>query len=144
MKIPLNGTFKVNLFQIRMSSIEELTILYWGNPIHSGVIFATGLFWLIVFSYYSLILVFAYSSLAMMMIGLFLKIYTNVMISLKKADSNSLYISKELTEVSLAIPQERVLRAIPQITEFLNFFVSELRGLFFLENITHYAIIGAL
>ena len=61
----------------------------WEDPIYSGVVFGSVLSTLVAICYYSLISVFAYASLTVLMAVLGIKIYTYVMVTfLKKETTN--------------------------------------------------------
>ena len=61
----------------------------WEDPIYSGVVFGSVFTTLVAICYYSLISVFAYASLTLLMAVIGVKIYTYVMVTfLKKETTN--------------------------------------------------------
>merc|ERR1719431_1596263 len=64
-------------------------ILYWEDPVQSGAVFGTVLVTLVSLCYYSLITVASYTCLTLLMVVLAVKLYSYVMVMLKKADLGS-------------------------------------------------------
>merc|ERR1712235_119183 len=93
----------------------------WEDPIYSGVVFGSVLSTLVAICYYSLISVFAYASLTVLMAVLGIKIYTYVMVTfLKKETTNPI---AKIAGCEVTIPAEKV-----------NCALKELRRLFMVEN----------
>jgi len=109
------------------------SILYWSNPIKSGVVFGTVLLFMVSLCFNSLITVVCYTFLIIMAVVASLKLYTYVMVKLKKADASSDPLAP-LYNHPLTIPHQVVSDMSPRIADTLNMFTRELRGLFFIEN----------
>lgn len=109
----------------------ESTFL-WEDPIYTGVIFGTVFTTLISICYYSLISVFAYTSLALLMAVVGVKLYTYVMVTfLKKETANPI---AKFEGINLTIPQEKVTEIADKATAKINCSLKELRRLFMVEN----------
>merc|ERR1712168_1324508 len=78
----------------------------WEDPIYSGVVFGSVFSTLVAICYYSLISVFAYASLTLLMAVIGIKIYTYVMVTfLKKETTNPI---AKIAGCELTIPADRV------------------------------------
>lgn len=103
----------------------------WEDPI-SGVVFGSVLVTLVSICYYSLISVFAYASLAVLLAVIGIKIYTYVMVTfLKKETTNPI---AKFAGCDVTIPAERVNEYAERATDKLNCAIKELRRLFMVDN----------
>lgn len=64
------------------------SLVHWEDPIASGAVFGSVLVTLLSICYYSLISVCAYTSLSVLMLVLAVKLYSYVMVMLKKVRCN--------------------------------------------------------
>merc|ERR1712111_266088 len=104
----------------------------WEDPIYSGVVFGSVFSTLVAICYYSLISVFAYASLTLLMAVIGIKIYTYVMVTfLKKETTNPI---AKIAGCELTIPADRVNDYASRGTDKVNCAIKELRRLFMVEN----------
>merc|ERR1712121_432319 len=104
----------------------------WEDPIYSGVVFGSVFTTLVAICYYSLISVFAYASLTLLMAVIGVKIYTYVMVTfLKKETTNPI---AKIAGCELTIPADRVNDYASRGTDKVNCAIKELRRLFMVEN----------
>jgi len=109
------------------------SIVYWSNPIQSGLIFGTVFLFMVSLCFNSLITVVSYTLLIIMTMVASLKLYTNVMVKLKKADASSDPLAP-LYNHPLTIANQSISDMSPRIADSINMFTRELRALFFIEN----------
>merc|ERR1712111_85566 len=104
----------------------------WEDPIYSGVVFGSVFSTLVAICYYSLISVFAYASLTLLMAVIGIKIYTYVMVTfLKKETTNPI---AKIAGCEVTIPADRVNDYASRGTDKVNCAIKELRRLFMVEN----------
>jgi len=108
-------------------------LVHWENPVISASTLGSVLTVLISICYFSFIAVVAYISLTLLVIVLGIKIYSYVMVFLKKADPSSDPIVA-LTNIDVNIPSEKVAEITGIIVDIANPSIMELRRLFLLEN----------
>ena len=119
-----------------MSGLESLpmSLLYWSDTIQSGAVFGSGLIFMVSLCFNSLITVVSYSFLTILLMILLMKLYIYVMVTLKKADPNSDPLNT-ISTLPLIIPTEIVSDMSPFMAGSINSFITELRHLFFVDNL---------
>jgi len=125
-----------------MANIPPL--LYWEDPTHSAAAFVPVFTFLMAVQYHSLILVCAYAALLVLaMVGV-CKVYVYLMVGLLKKlpdepSSDPLHLVYDL---DLTIPAENVVKISNFATDIVNSGLSELKKLFFCENLIDTAKFG--
>jgi hypothetical protein len=109
------------------------TLVYWEDPVASGAVFGSVLVTLVSLCYNSLLTVVSYAALALLALVLLVKLYSYVMVMLKKAEAGSDPLAK-VAGMSLTVPAETIADLSPAFANNINCFVSELRRLFLVEN----------
>ena len=108
-------------------------IVYWEDPIMSGTVFGSVLVVLLSLASYSLITVGSYTCLALLIGVLGVKLYSYVMVMLKKAEPGSDPLAK-VSAMPVTIPAETISNMSPCIAGAVNKTTTELRRLFLVED----------
>jgi len=108
-------------------------ILYWEDPVQSGAVFGTVLVTLVSLCYYSLITVASYTCLTLLMLVLAVKLYSYVMVMLKKAEPGSDPLAM-VAAMPVTVPADTISNMSPCVAKTLNNLTTELRRLFLVEN----------
>jgi len=108
-------------------------LVHWEDPISSGSVFGSVLVALVSICYYSLISVIAYLSLGLLSIVLGVKLYSYVMVMMKKAEPGSNPLSR-IAAMEVTIPSDKVSELSTGLAEKLNCGLGELRRLFLVDN----------
>jgi len=108
-------------------------ILYWEDPVSTGAVFGTVLVTLVSLCYYSLITVASYTCLTLLMVVLAVKLYSYVMVMLKKAEPGSDPLAK-VAAMPVTVPADTISNMAPCLAKSVNNFTTELRRLFLVEN----------
>eukprot|EP00092_Neocalanus_flemingeri_P080029 GFUD01099777.1.p1 GENE.GFUD01099777.1~~GFUD01099777.1.p1 ORF type:complete len:218 (-),score=58.55 GFUD01099777.1:52-630(-) len=106
-------------------------ILNWSDPALSGLIFGSGLVFLLSLSHFSLLSVVAYFALTLLLFGVVCKLYVHLMGTLKKPCTDPL---AKIETIDLAISGENVDSMLSSIVEALNTSVVQLKGLCLVQN----------
>jgi len=109
------------------------SILYWEDPIQTGAVFGSVLVVLLSLASYSLITVVSYTCLTLLMVVLGVKLYSYVMVMMKKAEPGSDPLAK-VAAMPVTIPTETISNMSPCVAGSLNKATTELRRLFLVEN----------
>eukprot|EP00092_Neocalanus_flemingeri_P029941 GFUD01032507.1.p1 GENE.GFUD01032507.1~~GFUD01032507.1.p1 ORF type:complete len:199 (+),score=63.08 GFUD01032507.1:43-639(+) len=119
-----------------MSGLTSLSpsIFYWSDPVQSGAVFGSVLVFMVSLCYNSLITVVSYTFLTILLMILLIKLYTYVMVTLKKADLASDPLNT-ISNLSLSIPTQTISDMSPCIAGNINSFTNDLRHLFFIESL---------
>lgn len=113
------------------NTVKDLVL--WESPVASASTLGFVLAGLISICYFSFISVVAYISLTFLVVVLGIKIYSYVMVFLKKAEPGSDPLIA-LTTMEVNIPPEKVAEATGILVDIANPSIMELRRLFLLEN----------
>lgn len=108
-------------------------LVHWEDPISSGSVFGSVLVALVSICYYSLISVIAYLFLGLLSIVLGVKLYSYVMVMMKKAEPGSNPLSR-IAAMEVTIPSDKVSELSTGLAEKLNCGLGELRRLFLVDN----------
>jgi len=109
------------------------SLVYWEDPIATGAVFGPVLVSLVALCYNSLLSVVSYSALALLLLVILVKLYSYIMVMLKKAEAGSDPLAK-VAGMSLTVPAETISELAPCLASTVNNTVSELRRLFLVEN----------
>ena len=108
-------------------------IVYWEEPIVSGVVFGAVLVVLLSLASYSLITVASYTCLTLLMVVVGVKLYSYVMVMMKKAEPGSDPLAK-VSAMPVTIPDDTITNMSPCIASTINKTTTELRRLFLVED----------
>ena len=108
-------------------------IVYWEDPVVSGGVFGAVLVVLLALSSYSLITVVSYTCLTLLMVVLGVKVYSYVMVMMKKAEPGSDPLAK-VSAMPVTIPDDTITNMSPCIASVVNKTTTELRRLFLVED----------
>ncbi|XP_037025302.1 reticulon-1 isoform X1 [Bradysia coprophila] len=136
-KFGLDAWFKPERLHPKVESL-----IYWRDPKKSGVVFGTGLVILLAVSCFSVISVFAYTSLLALFGTIAFRIYKNVLQAVQKTSEGHPF--KDYLEYELAIPQEKVSQVANVGVAHFNAFLAELRRLFLVEDLVDSIKFGVL
>lgn len=109
------------------------SLVYWEDPVASGVLFGSVFVTLVSFSYYSLISVVSYLALFILCGVGAIKLYSKVMVMLGKAAQGSDPLEK-VAKMPVTIPAESIQDISRLVADHANLVVAELRRLFLVEN----------
>jgi len=110
------------------------SLVYWENPIVSGVVFGSVLATLISMNYYSLIYVTSNLTLLMLLAVLGMKLYTKVVVMLGKNELAEGCPLDQLAAMNVAIPTDNLDVYAKQTADKMNVGIAELRRLLLVEN----------
>ncbi|XP_068085292.1 reticulon-1 isoform X2 [Anabrus simplex] len=127
-------------FLAAMAFVVEL--VYWRDPKKSGILFGSVLGILLSLSYFSLISVVAYLSLAVLTGTISYRIYKNVMQALQKTSDGHPF--KDILELDLTLPQDKVREVTDTAVAHFNAAAAELRRLFLVEDLVDSIKFGIL
>ncbi|XP_067009617.2 reticulon-1-A isoform X4 [Anabrus simplex] len=117
-------------------------LVYWRDPKKSGILFGSVLGILLSLSYFSLISVVAYLSLAVLTGTISYRIYKNVMQALQKTSDGHPF--KDILELDLTLPQDKVREVTDTAVAHFNAAAAELRRLFLVEDLVDSIKFGIL
>lgn len=113
--------------------MEIPTVLLWEDPIQSGAVFGTVLVVLLSLASYSLITVVSYTCLTLLLVVAGVKLYSYVMVMMKKAEAGSDPLAK-VAALQVTVPSETINKMAPCVAGSINNFTTELRRLFLVED----------
>jgi len=121
---------------VSFEATKETTkkLVHWDNPPASAGLFSGVLALLVSICYFSLVSVLAYISLAVLAAVMAIKVYSTVMVFMKKAEPGSDPLHC-VTNIDLTIPPEKVADITGFMLDVINPSIMELRRLFLLESI---------
>ncbi|KAH0950012.1 hypothetical protein HN011_000404 [Eciton burchellii] len=117
-------------------------LIYWRDPKKSGIVFGTILGVLLSLAYFSLISVLAYLSLLILSGTILFRIYKTVLQAVQKTSDGHPF--KEILDLDLALPAEKVHEVADVAVAHANAAVSELRRLFLVEDFVDSLKFGVL
>ncbi|XP_067009616.2 reticulon-1-A isoform X3 [Anabrus simplex] len=121
---------------------KVVELVYWRDPKKSGILFGSVLGILLSLSYFSLISVVAYLSLAVLTGTISYRIYKNVMQALQKTSDGHPF--KDILELDLTLPQDKVREVTDTAVAHFNAAAAELRRLFLVEDLVDSIKFGIL
>lgn len=121
---------------LSFGAVKETTgkLVHWENPAASAGMFSAVLALLVSICYYSLVSVLAYISLGLLAAIMAIKVYSTVMVFMKKAEPGSDPL-QSVQSADLSIPPEKVADMTGFLVDVINPSIMELRRLFLLESI---------
>lgn len=121
------------VLQIRFTSEEIESLIYWRDVKKSGIVFGAGLILLLAITCYSVISVAAYLSLILLTGAIAFRIYKTVLTTLQKTSDGHPF--KEYLDSDCNLSQDRAQYICTVIVAPLNAFVGELRRLFLVADL---------
>ncbi|XP_059618729.1 reticulon-1-A isoform X3 [Phlebotomus argentipes] len=109
------------------------SLIYWRDPKKSGAVFGAGLAVLLAMVCFSVISVFAYLSLTVLLGTIVFTIYKNVLQAVQKTSEGHPF--KSILETDLTLPQDKVQQAVNVGVTHVNSVIVELRRLFLVEDL---------
>jgi len=119
-----------------------LDLIYWRDTQKSGVVYGSGMAFLLLLRWMSLISVVSYMSLFALTGTMTFRIYKNVMQAIQKTQDGHPF--KEFLEMDVTIPEDKVKHTTEVALTKLNCWVSELRRLFLVEDFVDSLKFGVL
>jgi len=113
--------------------MELPAMLYWEDPIQTGAVFGTVLVVLLSLASYSLITVVSYTALTLLLVVAGVKLYSYVMVMMKKAEAGSDPLAK-VAALQVTVPSETINKMAPCVAGSINNLTTELRRLFLVED----------
>jgi len=109
-------------------------LVYWKNPVESGIVFGSVLVLLVAVKYVSLIMVIGNLFLALVTSTMAFRIYKSVLSAVNKnPDPNSHPFQKYL-DVDVELPKDKIVALTDDIVGRLNVLTKQLKGIFLLDN----------
>jgi len=109
------------------------SIVYWEDPVQSGVVFGSVLIALVFLASCSLITVISYSCLCLLSLVILVKAYSFIMVKAGKAEAGSDPLAK-VSSFPLAVPADTISNVAPCLSGCINGTITELRRLFLVES----------
>lgn len=122
---------------------KVVELIYWRDPKKSGIVFGSVLGILLSLTYFSLISVIAYLSLAILTGTISFRVYKTVLQAVQKTTSDG-HPFKDILELDLTLPQEKVREMTDLGVAHLNAAACELRRLFLVEDLVDSIKFGVL
>ncbi|XP_060532552.1 reticulon-1-A isoform X4 [Cylas formicarius] len=129
-----------SLLCVMFTPMESL--IYWRDPKKSGPVFGGVFVILLALTYFSLISVVAYLSLVVLVGTISFRIYKNIIQAVQKTGDGHPF--KELLELNIALPHDKVKEVTEVAVAHLNAGVVELRRLFLVEDLVDSIKFGVL
>ncbi|XP_057336639.1 reticulon-1-A-like isoform X4 [Microplitis mediator] len=107
-------------------------LIYWRQPEKTGIVFGVIMSILLSLTYFSLISVFSYSALLTLMGTMGFRIYKTILQAVQKTSDGHPF--KDILDVDLTLPSEKVHEVADIAVAHANAAVSELRRLFLIED----------
>uniref|UniRef100_A0A646QDY5 Reticulon-like protein n=1 Tax=Hemiscolopendra marginata TaxID=943146 RepID=A0A646QDY5_9MYRI len=108
-------------------------LIYWRDPRKTGIVFGGILVVLLSLTYFSLISVIAYLSLAVLAGTISFRIYKNIMAAVQK--SNEGHPFKQYLDYDLAVSGDQIHNVVETVVTHLNAIAHELRRLILVEDL---------
>jgi len=115
-------------------AFEFPSLLFWADPVQSGVVFGSVLAFLVLLCYNSLITMVSYTFLIILFLISLVRLYTFVMVTFKKVDSAYNPLAT-ISSLPLTIPSSLLSDMSPCIADTINTFLHEMKSLFLFNNI---------
>jgi len=110
-----------------------IDLIYWRDVKKTGVVFGTMLTVLLCLAIFSLVSVLAYLSLALLTVSFSFVVYKKIMAAVQK--SNDGHPFKCLLDMDISLKEDKLKPVIQALLNNVNATMSELRRLFFIEDI---------
>jgi len=108
-------------------------LVYWRNPLESGVVFGSVLTFLVAIQYVSLISVVGNLFLALVTSTVTFRLYKSVLTALNKTQDKSHPFQRYL-DADVELPLERVLALTEDSVNFFNGIITKLKNIYLVEN----------
>jgi len=117
-------------------------LIYWRDVKKTGVVFGTMMTVLLCLAIFSLVSVLAYLSLALLTVSFSFVVYKKIMGAVQKTSDGHPF--KQLLEMDISLNEDKLKTVIQALLDNVNKTVSELRRLFFIEDIVDSIKFGLL
>ncbi|XP_045170585.2 reticulon-4-like isoform X2 [Mercenaria mercenaria] len=117
---------------MKMILSEVLDLIYWRDVKKTGVVFGSMMFILLSLTFFTILSVLAYLSLAILTVTLSFRVYKNVMQAVQKTNEGHPF--KKLLELDISLQSDVVESAADKIATNVNNCSKELRRLFLVED----------
>ncbi|XP_060573345.1 reticulon-4-like isoform X2 [Ruditapes philippinarum] len=117
---------------MKMVLSEVLDLIYWRDVKKTGVVFGSMMFILLSLTFFTILSVLAYLSLAILTVTLSFRVYKNVMQAVQKTNDGHPF--KKLLDLDICLQSEVVESAADKIACNVNNCSKELRRLFLVED----------
>lgn len=107
-------------------------LIYWRDPMTSGIVFGAIIGVLLSLAYYSLISVLAYLSLLVLIGTVVFRIYKTVLQAVQKTSDGHPF--KDILDLDLTLPADKVHEVADVAVAHVNAAITELRRLFLVED----------
>lgn len=121
---------------------DMVNLIYWRDYKKSGITFGSLMIILLSLAYVSLISVVAYTSLTVLAGTIAFRIYKNIMQAVQKSQDGHPF--KEFLDMDNTLPPEKVHEAADVFVAQLNSTLTELKRLFFVEDLIDSVKFGCL
>merc|ERR1711936_257997 len=108
-------------------------LLYWNNPLESGVVFGSVLVLMVAVKYMSLISVVANLGLALVTSTVAFRIYKSVLSAVKKTDDTG-HPFKKYLDIDTTLSGDKVLQFTDNLVNKLNALLKKLKSVFLVED----------
>merc|ERR1712200_361285 len=121
---------------IKMWLTPELQehLVYWNNPLETGVVFGSVLVLMVAVKYMSLISVVANLGLALVTSTVAFRIYKSVLSAVKKTDDTG-HPFKKYLDIDTTLSSDKVLELTDNLVTKLNALLKKLKSVFLVEDI---------
>jgi len=109
-------------------------LVYWKNPVESGIVFGSVLVLLVAVKYVSLISVIGNLCLALVTSTVAFRIYKSVLSAVNKSQDSGQHPFQKYLDADVELPKDKVLSLTDDIVIHLNSFTLKLKSVFLVEN----------
>jgi len=128
---------------IKMWLTPELQehLVYWNNPLETGVVFGSVLVLMVAVKYMSLISVVANLGLALVTSTVAFRIYKSVLSAVKKTDDTG-HPFKKYLDIDTTLSADKVLELTDSLVTKLNALLKKLKSVFLVEDFVEFIKFG--
>merc|ERR1711944_312822 len=109
-------------------------LVYWNNPLETGVVFGSVLVLMVAVKYMSLISVVANLGLALVTSTVAFRIYKSVLSAVKKTDDSG-HPFKKYLDIDVTLPSDKVFEFTDKVVSDLNALLKRLKTIFLVEDL---------
>merc|ERR1712110_1081700 len=124
---------RIKLFKMWLTPELQEHLVYWNNPLESGVVFGSILVLLVAVKYMSLISVVANLGLALVTSTVAFRIYKSVLSAVKKTDDTG-HPFKKYLDIDTTLSGDKVLQFTDNLVNKLNALLKKLKSVFLVED----------
>merc|ERR1712018_269859 len=124
---------RIKLFKMWLTPELQEHLVYWNNPLESGVVFGSVLVLMVAVKYMSLISVVANLGLALVTSTVAFRIYKSVLSAVKKTDDTG-HPFKKYLDIDTTLSGDKVLQFTDNLVNKLNALLRKLKSVFLVED----------